>query len=299
MNCLITGAVSCTDKLTQLLKSLGHEVHFLQDEKAPISLPYEEVQAVFSNGLFLHHDICWFKNLRYIQLTSAGFDRVPMDYVKEHNITIHNARGVYSVPMAEFALSGILQLYKQSKWFYDNQKEHLWNKNRSLMELSGKTACILGCGSVGSECAKRLSVFGVTVRGMDITPFKSPFFETMVGLEKLDNLLQKSDIVVLCLPLTSETTHLFDTKRLSLMKKGSVLVNIARGKIVETEALITALKTTLRGAVLDVFEQEPLPEDSPLWDMENVILTPHNSFVGEGNSERLFEVIKNNLESYS
>ena len=99
--------------------------------------------------LFLSHPIEKFTNLRYIQLTSAGFDRVPMEYVKVHNIEIRNARGVYSIPMAEFALCGVLQLYKQSRFFMENQKARTWEKHRRLLELSGKTVCIIGCGSVG------------------------------------------------------------------------------------------------------------------------------------------------------
>lgn len=109
-----------------------------------------------------------FKNLRYIQLTSAGYDRVPLDYVKEHQIEIHNARGVYSIPMAEFAISGVLQLYKQARFFDNNQKNHQWIKHRGLLELNEKTVCIVGCGSVGTECAKHFAAFGCQVVGIDL-----------------------------------------------------------------------------------------------------------------------------------
>ncbi|MBR2021698.1 MAG: hypothetical protein IJ939_04605, partial [Clostridia bacterium] len=122
------------------------------------------------------------------------------------------------------------------------------------------------------------------------------FYSEMVSLEVLDKVLGKSDVVVLTLPLTTDTRNLFDEKMFEKMKKGAVLVNIARGAIVSEAALINALKDKLFGAVLDVFEQEPLSDESPLWSMDNVILTPHNSFVGEGNSERLFNVIYENLK---
>ena len=112
----------------------------------------------------------------------------------------------------------------------------------------------------------------------------------------MDELLPQSDVVVLTVPLTKGTKHLFDKERLGEMKDGAVLVNIARGGIVDTEALIDTLHTKLFGAVLDVFEEEPLVEDHPLWGLENVILTPHNSFVGEGNNKRMFDLICRNLE---
>ncbi len=117
-------------------------------------------------------------------------------------------------------------------------------------------------------------------------------------MKQLDAVLETADIVVLCLPLTEETQYLMDEKRLQAMKPGAILVNIARGQIVDTGALISALNGHLGGAVLDVFEEEPLSADSPLWQMEYVILTPHNSFVGEGNAERLASVIMENLENY-
>ena len=296
MKFLITGAVTCAENLILELKKLGHEAVFLQNESEKLPENAAEFDGVFCNGLFLHHPIESFTNLKYIQLTSAGFDRVPMDYVNKNGIRIYNARGVYSVPMAEFALSGVLSLYKEQRYFCDNQKLHKWEKHRGLKELFGKTVCIVGAGNVGGECAKRFSAFGCKVVGVDIAPYENPLFDEMLSLEKLDSALLSADIVVLTLPLTKETHHLFDKDKFDKMKKGAVLVNISRGGTVDTRALIEALDTKLSGAVLDVFETEPLEETSPLWDMENVILTPHNSFVGEGNADRLKNVILNNLK---
>lgn len=291
MKLLVTGALKCLPSDIILFESLGHKVIFMQDEKGELPCNAEEIEGVICNGLFLHHPIEQFKNLEFIQLTSAGNDRVPMDYVKEHNIKIFNARGVYSIPMAEFALGGVLQLYKQSRFFYNNQKKHTWEKHRELLELSGKKVCIVGCGSVGNECAKRFKAFGCSVTGVDIAPYQNEQYDIMLPLEKLDFVLEGADIVVLTLPLTEETHHLFDKTKFEKMKNGAILVNISRGATVDTKAMIDALDTKLGGAVLDVFEEEPLGEDSPLWDMENVIITPHNSFVGEGNKRRIFECI--------
>ena len=297
MNLLVTGAWYDGKNCITELEARGHTVMFMQYEKDELPCSYEWVEGVVCNGLFLSHPIEKFTNLRYIQLTSAGFDRVDMDYVKAHGIEIHNARGVYSIPMAEFALSGVLQLYKQAAFFRENQKRHLWEKHRGLLELAGKKVLIVGCGSVGNECAKRFAAFGCEVTGVDLYPREDSLYSKILPLDKLDDMLITADIVVLTLPLSEQTRHLINDSRFSLLKDGAVLVNIARGAVVDTEALIKHIDR-LGGAVLDDFEEEPLIDNSPFWGKPNVILTPHNSFVGEGNGERLRENIIKNLEVY-
>ena len=294
MNLLVTGAWSDGKNCITELEAMGHTVVFMQYEKDELPCSYEWVEGVVCNGLFLSHPIGKFTNLRYIQLTSAGFDRVDMDYVKAHGIEIHNARGVYSIPMAEFALCGVLQIYKQAAFFRENQKRHLWEKHRGLLELAGKKVLIVGCGSVGNECAKRFAAFGCEVTGVDLYPREDSLYSKILPLDKLDDMLITADIVVLTLPLSEQTRHLMNDNKLSLLKDGAVLVNIARGAIVDTEALIKHIDR-LGGAVLDVFEEEPLIDNSPLWDKPNVILTPHNSFVGDNVNNRLKNLILNNL----
>ena len=294
MNLLVTGAWSDGKNHIAELEAMGHDVTFMQYEKDLLPCDYKWVEGVICNGLFLSHPIEKFTNLKYIQLTSAGFDRVDMSYVKAHNIEIHNARGVYSIPMAEFAICGVLQLYKQAAFFRENQRNHLWEKHRGLLELAGKKVLIVGCGSVGNECAKRFKAFDCTITGVDLLPREDSLYIEMLPLDKLNNALKQADIVVLTLPLTEQTKYLIDNSKLSLMKDGATLVNIARGAIVNTDALLNHIDR-FTGVVLDVFEEEPLNENSPLWDKQNIILTPHNSFVGEGNGERLKEIIVENL----
>ena len=295
MKLLITGAWKCTSEQLNQIEAMGHSIVFMQNEKDELPCSYEEVEGVICNGLFLSHPIEKFTSLRYIQLTSAGFDRVPMDYVKSHGIEIHNARGVYSIPMAEFAISGVLQLYKQSRFFYENQKKSAWEKHRGILELYGKTVCIVGCGNVGTECAKRFQAFGCKVLGVDLYPREDNAYEKIYSLSSLDEALLQSDVVVLTLPLTEETRHMMNEQRFAKMKDGSVLVNIARGAVVDEQALLKALDEKLLGAVLDVFEEEPLSADNPLWKKANVIVTPHNSFASDGNALRLQEVIFKSL----
>ena len=159
----------------------------------------------------------------------------------------------------------------------------------------GKSVCIIGAGNVGTECAKRFKAFGCKIFGVDVFPKEDENYENVYPLESLDDVLSKSDVVVLTLPLTEKTKGLINKNRFDKMKNNAVLVNIARGLVVEEKALLDALENKLLGAVVDVFESEPLPNDNPLWKKENVIITPHNSFVGDGNNERLDEVVLGNL----
>lgn len=172
-------------------------------------------------------------------------------------------------------------------------------KNRELFELCGKTVVTVGCGSVGSECARRYKALGCRVLGVDLYPTENELYEKIYPLSVLPSVLSVSDAVILTLPLTDETRGLFNGEMLSHMKNTAVLINISRGAVVDENALTAALsEKKLYGAVLDVFESEPLSQDSPLWDMENVVITPHNSFVSEKNSERIFSVIYGNLSGF-
>lgn len=295
MKLLITGAWKCSGEQINQIESLGHKVIFMQNEKDNLPCDYAEIEGVVCNGLFLSHPIEKFTNLKFIQLTSAGFDRVPMEYAKKNNIEVFNARGVYSIPMAEFAICGVLQIYKQSRFFYENQRDGKWEKNRELLELNEKIVCIVGCGNVGTECAKRFKAFSTRVIGVDLFVREDENYEKIYPLSELEECLSISDVVVLTLPLTEQTKGLMNEKSFAKMKEGSVLVNIARGAVVEEKALLNALDNKLLGAVLDVFEEEPLANDNPLWKKKNAIITPHNSFVGDGNNKRLFNVILSNL----
>ncbi len=300
MKLLLTGAFTYTPVQMETLRDMGHTLLYVQDERIPLAkqgIDPKEIEGVVCNGLFLYNDLSLFENLRYVQLTSAGFDRVPLEGMQEKGIMVYNARGVYSAPMAEMALCGVLQLYKKSVAFTVSQRENRWEKQRDLKELTDKTVCIVGCGSVGQACAKRFAAFDCHVVGVDVVAVTAPYFDQMRSLDDLDEILMQSDVIILTLPLTNETRGLFDHSRFENCKEDAVFVNIARGAVVVEQDLTTALKKgQLGGAVLDVFETEPLPADNPLWDMKNVIITPHNSFVGDGTNKRLFDVVVENLK---
>ncbi len=292
MNLLITGAwPDAKDHLTEI-EARGHSVSFMQQESGEIPCDSVWVEGVVCNGLFLYHPIEKFPNLRFIQLTSVGYDRVDMEYVRSHDIEIHNAKGVYSIPMAEYAIFGVLQLYKQAAFFRDNQKLHRWEKHRGLPELFGKTVTIVGCGSVGVECAKRFKAFGCKVLGINRTVREFDAFEEIYPMERLNEILSKTDVLVLTISLAPETIGLMDRRRLGLLPDSAIVVNVSRGAVADEKVLCEMLRGgRLAGAVLDVFETEPLPEGSPVWDTPNLIATPHNSFVGEENGERLTKIV--------
>lgn len=299
MKTLLTGAFNYSEEQIEKLNSIGCETVFVQDERVKLDIDVDEIEAVVCNGLFLYNDISKFKNLKFIQLTSAGFDRAPMDYIKKHNITIKNARGVYSAPMAEWVVLKILEIYKNTRFFIKNQENKVWEKDRGLLELTDKVVTIVGCGSVGIEVAKRLKAFGCVVNGVGRTQVDSEYIDRFYNMVCLDEALMESDVVVLSVALTEETRHLFDMGRFEVMKDQAVLVNVSRGAVVDEADLVEALsRGKFMGVALDVMENEPLGDDSELWECDRVLVTPHNSFVSDRVRDRLFDLMVENLVNH-
>lgn len=299
MNLLLTGCFGYSPIQIEHISSLGYKVYFLQQEKDDLPLPSSEIDATVCNGLFLSHDISEFVNLKFVQLTSAGFDRVPIETIKERNIELYNARGVYSTPMAEWAVFRVLEHYKQG-WFFKKEQEcgH-WTKHRGLREIAGRKVAVVGAGNVGQEVAKRFQVFGTETTGFDIHTNTTPYFDKMQLTSQLVALICEYDIVVITAPLLSSTKGLISRQVLNGLKENAILVNIARGGLIDEEALCETLsKRKDLFVALDVFVQEPLPKNSPLWHLENVALSPHNSFVSDGNNKRMFEVMYGNLKNF-
>ena len=282
-----------TPEMLRKLEDLGFELVYLEgSELQHYDRDFSDIDAVMCYQFFSYNDIRQFKSLKYIHTTSAGLDHMPMDYIREHGISLYNAHDVYSIPIAEFVLCGVLQIYKGANAFRKLQSAHVWDKAERLGELGGKKVCIIGSGSIGTETAKRFQAMGCVVTGLCRHPAPKQYYDDVVHIDRLDEVLPEADIVVSSVPLSDETHHLLDAKRFANMKDGAVFVNISRGGIVDTPALIDALQSgKLSGAAVDVFEEEPLPPDSPLWDIENLILTPHSSFAGDYNTQRLFDLL--------
>lgn len=299
MNLLLTGCFNYSEDQMQYLRSLGFSIYFMQHEIGELPLAADEVDAVVCNGLFLTHDIGKFQRLTFIQLTSAGFDRVPVDKIKERGIELYNARGVYSVPMAEWAVFRVLEHYKQGWFFKQEQENGRWTKHRGLREIAGIKVAVIGAGNVGQEVAKLFKAFGAETTGFDIHTNNTPWFDSMMQTTALNECIGEFDVVVVTAPLLPSTRGLISREVLNKLKQNAVLVNIARGGLIDEEAMCDVLvQRKDLFAALDVFEQEPLPECSTLWNLENVAISPHNSFVSDGNNRRMFSVMYKNLKEF-
>ena len=214
--------------------------------------------------------------LRWIQAIAAGagelFASAPL---RESSIEIAAARGVHDDALADFALMGILAHGKQLSLLNQQKAAGRWQEIPSS-PLAGKTVCIVGFGSIGRQVAHRCRALGLRVIGVKRSPTHSPYAEELFGPDRLIDAVASADFVVITLPATKETYHMIDQKALAAMKPGAFVVNIGRGSVLDENALIAALRQGhLSGAALDVFETEPLPAESPLWRLENVIISPH------------------------
>ena len=289
------------------LRALGLEPVFLPGadgqpgrEDRFYDLDFDHVDAVICYRFFCYNDIARFPRLKFIQTTSHGIDHMPLDYIRAHGVTLCDARGVYGVPMAEYALCGVLQLYRNMPRYREQQRAHVWQMHWDARELGGRQVTLLGAGSVGRECAKRFAAMGCRCVGLCRHPADVPEgFAELRQISELDEVLPETDVLLVTLPLTGETRGIVDARRFALLKEGAVLVNIARGPVVDEGALLAALRGgRLSGAVIDVCETEPLPADSPLWDAPNLILTPHSCFIGEHNHRRFFELALKNTAAW-
>lgn len=299
MNLLLTGCFKYSEEQMETLRSLGYAIYFMQQEKEELPLAASEIVATICNGLFLSHDIDEFNKLKFIQLTSAGFDRVPVDKIKARGIELYNARGVYSTPMAEWAMFHVLMHYKQGWFFKQEQNAGRWTKHRGLREVAGTKVAVVGAGNVGQDVAKRFQSFGAETTGFDIHTNETPYFDRIALTETLKESIGEFDVVIVTAPLLPSTKGLISREVLCSMKENAILVNIARGGLIDEQAMrevLTERKDLF--AALDVFETEPLEEDSPLWKMENVAISPHISFVSDGNNARMFNVMYNNLKNF-
>jgi phosphoglycerate dehydrogenase-like enzyme len=238
--------------------------------------------------------------LRWVQSLAAGIDKLPLETFIKRNIIVTNGKGVHIVQMSEFTLGVMLQWVRNTNKFLKHQQEKIWEQKLSFDELYGKTVGILGAGAIGEAVARKCQAFDMNVIGFNRSGAAQPHFnEIFSGENGLIALLQKSDFVVLLLPSTSKTHHFIKREHLQQMKSSAFLINIARGDVIDEEALMEALQNgTISGAALDVFEQEPLPETSPLWTMDNVILTPHIAGATDHYIERAAPIFYHNLKQY-
>lgn len=239
------------------------------------------------------------KKLRWFQCTNAGLDSVMPIRDRVGQVTITSARGIHGDIIADFVMAGVTMLHWDFRRFLREQAERKWNQ-RFVAPLVEKTLGVVGLGSIGATIARRAKSAGMTVVGSkrDVSvPVEG--VDRLFASDALEELLPICDFVVLALPATAETVGLISATEIARMRSDAFLINIARGKVIVESELIKALKAgTIAGALLDVFEQEPLPQDSPLWNMPNVIATPHVAGSPTSYTERVFCIFADNIERF-
>jgi phosphoglycerate dehydrogenase-like enzyme len=244
----------------------------------------------FDRDLLKHAD-----HLRLYAHTSSGVGNLPIEAMDERSIALTNAAGLMPC-IAEQVLGYLLVLARQLHEGLRRQRKREW-RHYQPTELTGHTITVVGLGSIGTQVLERLDVFGVETIGVRHTPEKGGPADHIVGYGDLHAAFRQSDYVVLSCPLTDLTQGLVGSPEFDTLPNDAVLINVARGKVVDTDALVTALqRNLLGGAALDVTDPEPLPEDHPLWRFDNVILTPHNAGNSPAHWDRVAGLLAENLK---
>lgn len=242
-------------------------------------------------------------NLRWIQATNAGVGEHvrAADLTQEElsRVAVTSASGVHATPLAEFSIFGLLAFMKDlPRLLRDKENKH-WD-HYPTSELRGRTLLIVGLGKIGLEVARLARCFGMHTIGTKRRPDgELPNVEEVYASSALNELVPQADAIVVTVPLTEETTEMLDRETIELMKEECVLVNVGRGGVIDEQALTEALKENrIRGAALDVFQEEPLPGDSQLWTLPNVLISPHTAALSEVENQRIVKLFVENLQRY-
>jgi phosphoglycerate dehydrogenase-like enzyme len=248
-----------------------------------------ELRRLLIPALFRLEGLKWFHTF------SAGVDSPAFQVIIDRGTILTNSSGASAPSIAQYVLAMMLYRSKPIEAWRDQQRRHVWAQVPGS-DLTRKTVGIVGTGAIGGEVARLARAFNMRTLGARRSPRKPRYIDELVPMAQLRDLLERSDFVVLACPLTRETEGLIGERELRAMRPTATLINVARGRVVQEGALVSALtKGWLAAACLDVFQTEPLPGDSPLWDMPNVIVTPHNSGVSPMNMERAMVVFIDNL----
>jgi D-2-hydroxyacid dehydrogenase (NADP+) len=241
-------------------------------------------------------------NLEWLQICASGVDRALYSALHQKGVRLTNAAGVNAASVAQTALAGMLALVRNVPAWIEAQKQQKWQPLRGPLvpdDLSERRAVVVGTGAIGRSIGQALRALGMHVTGVRRTQGDLPEFSALRTFEELDQVLPNADWLILACPLTSTTHHLIDARRLSLLSPAAYLVNVARGSVIHEPSLIDALfARRLAGAYLDVFESEPLPETSPLWDMQGVLISSHSAGSFARHQQRLLALFIKNLAQF-
>lgn len=258
------------------------------------------IDARFANQEFLERA----SNVRWVQAMSAGVDRyMGIEALEDERVVLTNMRGAHGPAIADHSFAMLLTLTRNLRVYAERQTRGEWKRGgaeQPAIALAGRTMLVVGLGGIGSEVAVRAHGFGMRVIATRRTSGERPSYVERVGKpEDLLELLGEADVVAVCVPLTSETERLFDARAFAALKPGAILINIARGKLVDTDAMLAALDSgQLGGACLDVTDPEPLPADHALWRAKNVVITPHVAADAQLTDERSWELLRDNLRRF-
>lgn len=237
--------------------------------------------------------------LKWIQAISAGVDHFPLDYIKSRGINLTTGRGIHKIHMTEYALSMmILGARRLDKMMLD-KKNRNWNHDIPQNEIFGKKLGIIGLGSIGMEIAKKASILGMEIYGVKSSEDEIPGIKKVYTLKDLKILTEKCDYIINLLPHTAETDKVIDEEIFNSMKKESCMINMGRGGTVNEDHLHKALsEKKFRLYISDVFQEEPLPEESNLWELENIVITPHICGPSTNYMKKAYPIIKENISRY-
>jgi phosphoglycerate dehydrogenase-like enzyme len=244
--------------------------------------------------------------LRWLHSSAVAVETLALPELFARGVIVSNSRGVQATPIAEHVMAVLLGVAKQLPFVRENQRDRRWSQNEFIdgrlpWLLNGRTLGLIGVGTIGSAIATRAKAFGMTV----IAVRRRESSETVPGIDEvfsfanLDTLLARADVIVIAAPLTPETHRLIGAPQFATMKRGAVLINVGRAKIIDEAALADAIRSGhLGGASLDVYHREPLPPDDPLWTLPNVILTPHTSGFRQGHWDDVIDLFSESLRRY-
>ncbi len=235
------------------------------------------------------------ENLDMFACVYAGTEHLPLDALEEAGVAVTSASGVHAPNVAEYVIGGILAFVRDFPRAIDQKENREW-RSYPAYELMGSTVTVVGLGEIGTATVDRLDAFDVETLGVRHSPEKGGPTDEVFGFDEIHAALARTDYLVLACPLTDETEGLIDDEAFETLPAESVLVNVARGPVVDADALVSALRgNMIRGATLDVTDPEPLPEDDPLWGFENVLITPHNAGHTPKYYDRLADIVAENV----
>ncbi len=272
------------------------DFHYLYRDKT--RLTSADIIVTYGEDL-TEEDIKVAEKVKWIMVASAGIEKLPHHAIESRGITVSNVKGIHKTPMAESALAHLLALKRALPEIYRNQRNQHWEKKVRSSELKGSTALILGPGAIGAEIGRLLQAFGVHTIGCNRSGRQASHMDEMISFEKVLDQLPEADYVISVLPSTDETKELLKEEHFKAMKDTVIFMNFGRGDLVKDEVLVNALQQDeIAYAVLDVFEQEPLPADHPYWLMDNVIVSPHISSKSGKYVDRVLDVFIPNLKKW-